>query len=315
MTMNTRQKCRKVQPPTHAPGVAVSVSFLGCVRGLAACFALLLLWGGLTPLEAKIQSRWEATVERGQMRVVRGNAIMNFDASHQTPITIVENDVIRVGAASRVILADTDRARVTLGSHSVMEVRTWKRQEKSGGFLRILFGRIRTKLFRLAAEERFDVKTATATIGVKGSEFRVLVNPGGVAVAMCIEHECIVSANDDSEVVLPAGYTVVSVGEGLQAPESASPEELLELDDDAPPAVADDGDTIDEDTLVDADLVSQEALDDANQESFSDEEIALGSPTDQGDDLLDAPEIPLNLDDAVQNGRLRYLEVAPQPEK
>ena len=169
--------------------------------------------GLLLPTLVSADTRWEATVEQGEMTVMRAGQVLRYESDSED-VSVVDYDVIRVGDQSKVILAATDKARITLGSNSVMEIRPWQRQ-KSRGVLRMLFGRIRAKLLGLGAGERFDVKTATATIGVKGSEFRTLVNPAGVTVGMCLEHECLISANGGDEVVVPSGYGAVSLGESL----------------------------------------------------------------------------------------------------
>ena len=120
----------------------------------------------------------EATIERGAMTVVREGRSLKFDQLNQE-IEINEEDLIRVRPQSRVTLRTREMATIALGSNAVFHVKPWRSKGKSG-FLRALFGRFRASVVALAGGEQFNVKTATATIGVKGTEYRTHVtNRGG----------------------------------------------------------------------------------------------------------------------------------------
>ena len=120
----------------------------------------------------------EATIERGAMTIIREGRSLKFDQLNEE-IEINEEDLIRVRPQSRVTLHSREMATIALGSNAVFHVKPWRSKGKSG-FLRALFGRFRASVVALAGGEQFNVKTATATIGVKGTEYRTHVtNRGG----------------------------------------------------------------------------------------------------------------------------------------
>jgi len=111
----------------------------------------------------------DATIEQGSLTVVRGGKRLQFSQG-QGRVPVEEQDLLRVGPNSRVLLSTPEKATLTLGSNAVMHVKPWERQERRG-FLRMLFGRVRSTVAQLTGGEQFSMKTATATIGVKGTEF------------------------------------------------------------------------------------------------------------------------------------------------
>ena len=114
----------------------------------------------------------DATIESGKMIVLRGGQRMVYTPSDQN-VSINHQDIIRLGSSSKVVLRTVEKATLTLGSNAVLHVEPWQKQEKKGA-MRMLFGRFRAVVTGLSGGERFNVRTATATIGVKGTELSAM---------------------------------------------------------------------------------------------------------------------------------------------
>jgi len=126
-----------------------------------------------------------AEVEKGTLTLVREGSKLNYQASG-TPVQVVVDDVLLVQKDSRVVLRTVDKAVVTIGSNAAFQVRPWESQEKSG-LLRALFGRFRVKATELTGGAEFNLKTATATIGIKGTEYTGSVTSQGDAIILVQE--------------------------------------------------------------------------------------------------------------------------------
>ncbi len=166
----------------------------------------------------------DAVVEEGAMTIVREGQSLNFKASGQA-VPVNEKDLVRVRDTSRVVLKTADRATVTLGANAVFQVEPWQQQEKSGLF-RMLFGRFRAGVTGLAGGERFNVKTATATIGVKGTEYSTAVTTGGYTAVLGVDN-VVESAGSDG-VAQPVSPGQVSVTASPATPAVPAPQEFID---------------------------------------------------------------------------------------
>ncbi len=134
---------------------------------------LFLTLALLLSLPAWAATRYgEATVQSGKLTVLREGRRMVFRKPNEK-VQINHSDVIRVGRRSKVLLETVEKATLTLGSNAVLHVEPWKRAEKKG-LMRMMFGRFRASVTGLTGGQRFNVRTATATIGVKGTELTAL---------------------------------------------------------------------------------------------------------------------------------------------
>jgi hypothetical protein len=166
-----------------------------------------------------------AEVEKGNLTVVRDGNKLNYSAGG-APVNVVVDDVLLVQKDSRVVLRTLDKAVVTIGSNAAFQVRPWESQDKSG-HLRALFGRFRVKATALAGQE-FNVKTATATIGIKGTEYIGSVTSQGDAMILVEESTVQVAGLDGVAQPVRPDLIAVSLNgrEGATAP-SLPPEEVM----------------------------------------------------------------------------------------
>ena len=165
---------------------------------------LVLMLGGFAHAVTKYGM---AVVEQGSMTIVRDGKSNNFAVS-PNPVEILEKDLVRVRDNSRVLLTTADKATVTLGANAIFQVEPWQSNEKQGVF-RMLFGRFRASVNGLSSTDRFNVKTATAVIGVKGTEYVSAVTVGGYTAVMGVHN---VTTNEGSDgVEQPVTPNTVSI--------------------------------------------------------------------------------------------------------
>ena len=118
----------------------------------------------------------EAKICAGELLVVRERKRWVFRLP-QTPVKIFENDILRVGQSSLVILRAGDRSLLMrLGSNAVVEVRPWRKKEKQG-MIRILYGRAEVAI--LARDRRVYMRTVSAIFWGVFATYSVVVNPDG----------------------------------------------------------------------------------------------------------------------------------------
>ncbi|MBT6611613.1 MAG: hypothetical protein HOB38_05880 [Deltaproteobacteria bacterium] len=108
-----------------------------------------------------------AQIQAGHLIVVRDGQESVY-ASEDGEVEVRLNDVIRVGQNSFVILKTEEQTDIKMGSNAVFQVKPWKNRKKSG-YLRMLYGKMNFKTKKLQKRKRFRFKTASATIGVKGT--------------------------------------------------------------------------------------------------------------------------------------------------
>jgi len=201
----------------------------------------------------------EAVIEKGEMTIVREGRSLQFDKVN-TAIPVNEEDLIRVRDNSLVQLKSRESATISLGANAVFQVKPWRSQGKSG-FLRALFGRFRAAVVGLSGGEQFNMKTATATIGVKGTGYLAQVTNRGSTLLVVIDHTVGFGGQRGGETDVTEGFTSLIININRPTPPANTPEGLGNgLN--APPANSDDGGNFnDEGILIKVGIVSQGDLD------------------------------------------------------
>lgn len=124
-------------------------------------------------------------IDRGSMTVIREGRSLKYDQPNEE-IPINENDLIRVKPNSQVTLTSREKAVITLGGNAIFHVKPWQSKGKTG-FMRALFGKFRASIVGLLGGEQFNVRTAAAVIGVKGTEYQSQVTNRGVTLTIVRE--------------------------------------------------------------------------------------------------------------------------------
>lgn len=174
-------------------------------------FALMVAVSGLAFAAPTLYG--QAKIDKGSISVAReGKVITHKQAEKPTPIYV--DDLILVGPKSKMTLETIEETTITLGSNAAFQVKPWVDKNKKG-FFRMLYGKMRAKAKKVVgAQDRFSLKTATATIGVKGTEFVATVTPQGDALVIVEESVVEISGADGkSNNVRPDLVSVVVNGQ------------------------------------------------------------------------------------------------------
>ena len=116
------------------------------------------------------------------------------------------------GALATLEYADGSRADVRESTEIIIRASKNPKTRPNGAVL--FFGRVWAKVTKAAGNDRsFEVRSANAVAGVRGTEFEVGVGLNGAAVVRVGEGRVAVSG-DDGEADVDGGYTVVSSDRG-----------------------------------------------------------------------------------------------------
>ena len=202
----------------------------------------------------------EAVIEKGEMTVIREGRSFQFDKLNQS-IPINEEDLIRVRDNSLVQLKSRESATITLGSNAVFQVKPWRSQGKTG-FLRALFGRFRASIVGLTGGEQFNMKTATATIGVKGTGYLAQVTSRGNTLLVVLDHVVGFQGQRGGENDVGEGFTSLIINFNRGTPPVHTPPGIDTGNVNAPPPNSNAGGNFnEEDVLIRVGIVSQHDLD------------------------------------------------------
>lgn len=152
----------------------------------------------------------DAVIKKGSLTVVRGGRTSIFNTSG-TPIEIQQNDVLRAGRSSQIVLQTLEETTITIGSNAVFQVKPWQHRQKKG-VLRMLYGKMLFKTKRLKGKRRFRLKTATAVMGVKGTEGNTEVGSTGNTILVCNTGICTMQGNLGNEIEVPQNSASMSTG-------------------------------------------------------------------------------------------------------
>ena len=146
---------------------------------------IVLLAFMCSPLTHAAMKYGEAVIKRGNVVIVRQGRMYLYTEKNN-PVTIFENDTIRTLKHSALVLSNPDQNRVILGANAIMQIKKWKQKENEGS-IRMLFGKFRARTAQLKKKQSLNIRTATATMGIKGSlgqgatngDFTSISNLGG----------------------------------------------------------------------------------------------------------------------------------------
>jgi hypothetical protein len=148
------------------------------------CFWFLILISAIIVASSPTQAATkfgEADIKKGNVVVVRSGRLLLYTQANN-PVTIFENDTIRTMENSAMTLLNPDQNRITLGANAIMQVKRWKKKSDTGT-VRMLFGKFRARTTALRKKKSLNIRTATATIGIKGSLAEGVTNSNFTSVA------------------------------------------------------------------------------------------------------------------------------------
>ena len=177
------------------------------MKQVILCFVFLLLSSsgyGLTKYG-------EATVKKGGLTILRDGKRLSFTAGDNS-IQILKKDVLRAGKKSLITLNTVQNTTVELGSYAIFQVRPFK-ISKNTGDLRMLYGKARFKTVgnTKAKSRRFRLRTATAVIGVKGTEWIQQTNSSGTTDTDVREGIVGISTEMGVEIDVSSGHRAIAL--------------------------------------------------------------------------------------------------------
>ena len=166
----------------------------------------------------------QAEVTAGSLVLVRSGAKSVFASPH-APIGIEQGDVLLVQPASQAVLK-SGKGTLTLGANTVFQVQPWEFKSETG-YLRLLFGKFRASVVGLRGGESFNIKTATATIGVKGTEFSGAATAQGDVVVLVTDSVVqMTGQSGPTESIAPGQIVVALNAKATATPAALPPPEL-----------------------------------------------------------------------------------------
>lgn len=136
--------------------------------------------------------------------------------------TELENfDLVSTGKRSAVELEFNPRTGVTgkvsLTAASVFQLELSDLRSKQTAGLELMAGNISVKVNRMAGGSGLQVRTGSAVMGVRGTEFKVITNPAGDLLVTTVEGKVECSTDDGKAFFAEPGTVVENLGEaGLQ---------------------------------------------------------------------------------------------------
>ena len=191
-----------------------------------------LLWMFLILLQLASMTAWAAdpigvlTVQEGVIKLTRSGQERFFRAQ-DGKVPVQEGDDLHSGSGARgSVRIERENQTIAIYPGTMFQVKAYT---KDHSFFYMPFGKTLVKVLnKLRPEQRFEVRTATATIGIKGTEF--VLGSDGVSQTILLTIEGVVSLVNpefpNQEVVVGKDQAAVSVrGNPPPPPVNVSPED------------------------------------------------------------------------------------------
>lgn len=109
--------------------------------------------------------------------------------------TLTESDTVKTGAKARLELTMPDNSKVRFSERTTFRVDTllFKEEERSLG-IKVLLGKVWAKAARAKRGSRFEIKTANAVAGVRGTTYRLDVNEDTSSMVRVYDGEVVVGS-------------------------------------------------------------------------------------------------------------------------
>jgi len=129
------------------------------------------------------------------------------------------NDVVSTNENSKVQITFNDSTVITVGKKSRFSIDEYLFDNKDGSRAKfnVLSGTIRVMSGKIGqvAPEKFTVKTKTATIGIRGTNFTVDMESNGLLSIFCLQGAVDVSDHNNNQATVPAGSYLPFSAEGI----------------------------------------------------------------------------------------------------
>ena len=195
------------------------------MKKIAAILVVFALLSGISSAARAVTATKDAQTSGGHVYVVSGtvSVAQGKSPAHQVVDNeaIVSDTLLTTGEKSAALLKFEDGQVVTMQANSVLHVREYRydarRIENSSVVLSMLKGGMRfiTGLIGQRKKQAFRLLTPNATIGIRGTEFMVIMS--GKAMYSQVLRGKVAVTNAAGSVVLGAGQTAVVASTGALA--------------------------------------------------------------------------------------------------
>ncbi len=175
-------------------------------------------------------------VEQGSVTLIRDGKAQSHSAS-PSPVTVNEQDIVRVREGSKATLTTSEQAKVVFGANAIFHCKPWQAANRTG-VLSLLYGRLRASVQGLGPERSFNLRTLESVVGVKGTEYGLIQTNGGGTMVLGIESTVTLTGSDNEDQSIgPDHFASVAPGQpatpSFEAP-TVLKQAIASLD--APPA-------------------------------------------------------------------------------
>jgi len=164
----------------------------------------------------------EVDVQQGTLQVLRGQQALAFQTGDKAEI--LKGDLLRVGPQSRVQFTTVEETSLTLGSNAIFLVKPWKMRSKKG-YLQMVFGKASVSQKKITRRShRFQVRTAMAVMGVRGTQWNQETTANGNTSALTVEGQIFLLGHQGPEqIIFPDQFSAVVNGGAAGKPVLAPP--------------------------------------------------------------------------------------------
>ena len=158
--------------------------------------------------------------------------VMPLDSDEWKPaaegMQLQAGDTVRTGKKGRAFITLGDDVELRLGSETTVEIQLEENTDTKRRSVGLLLGILLAKVATIGEEEKpFEVHTANAVAGVRGTEFTTAVALDGTVRASVTEGRVVLEA-EEKEVELTPGH--FSEAEAEKAPAAAAKDPQLDLE-------------------------------------------------------------------------------------
>ena len=162
-------------------------------------------------LHINLYANYVATVTatKGNVTIIRDNSLIKAT----TGIKLLNKDSIKTAQNSKAQIIFQDETIVSIGKNSLFSIKEYLFDDTEASTARfgMIGGAMRTITGKIGkiAPEKFSVSTKTATIGIRGTNFTIVVNDVGSLEAYCTYGEISVSVNGVNYSVLQGFFITI----------------------------------------------------------------------------------------------------------
>ncbi len=244
-----------------------------------------------------------------------------------------EHDIVHTGEDARAQLRFADGTVITMGRNAELNIETFLYDEANAADSQVRFGAAKGALRAVTGQvgranpDRFQMQTRTATIGIRGTQVLMSIQPEDETIA-CTEGVIVVEAEGQSVEVSAGQLTRTRMGQPPTPPVAYTPEEVESLASEAGGG----GEVIDPDEVVieeesdesiepaeatEEETAEEEATEEEAIEEEATEEEAASEETIASEEASEEEDLALGTtsEEASEEEEIAFREIESEPEE